>query len=104
MPRPSSFISSFDGSIMRRSRILGHRKFHRKFIATMLSMAAALVILDVAVGLVFPPPADPRTIPSALQAYFDYGRSVEGKLRRMVGADATKDAPIVEAGWLAHDC
>jgi hypothetical protein len=61
-------------------------------------------LIDVAVGFAFRLPADPRTKGSALQNYFDYGRSIEGKLRRLVGETPGEEAPIVAAGWLAREC
>ena len=59
--------------------------------------------MDAAVGFAFRPPSDPRRAPSSLQRYFDYGRSIEGKLRREVGSTPEQDAAIVKAGWL-NDC
>ena len=64
----------------------------------------ALILFDAVVGLAFRQPSDPRQTSSSLQTYFDYGRSIEGKLRRLVGSTPEQDAPIVEAGWLASDC
>ena len=59
-----------------------------------------LVAVDVLIGRVFDMPSKPSIAPTSLQRYFDYGRSVEGKLRRMVGASAADTALIVHAGWL----
>ncbi|MBV8405219.1 MAG: hypothetical protein JO203_13600 [Gammaproteobacteria bacterium] len=39
-----------------------------------------------------------------MQRYFDYGRSIEGKLRRMVGRTPAQDAAIVATGWLSEEC
>jgi hypothetical protein len=60
--------------------------------------------MDFVIGLGFGMPADPRADPSALQRYFDYGRSIEGKLRRMVGSTPEQDAAIVASGWLSEEC
>jgi hypothetical protein len=49
-------------------------------------------------------PRDPRIEPSSLQRYFDYGRSIEGKLRASVKSDDERSAPIVVAGWIDSDC
>jgi hypothetical protein len=65
---------------------------------------AASILIDVAVGYAFRLPADPRSAGSVLQNYFDYGRSIEGKLRRLVGKTQDGDAPIVRAGWLSREC
>jgi hypothetical protein len=64
----------------------------------------ALILSDVAVGFAFRPPLDPLRASSSLQAYFDYGRSIEGKLRREVGSTPEQDAAIVKAGWIANEC
>jgi hypothetical protein len=62
--------------------------------------AAWLLLVDLALNLAFPPPSDPHVEPTGLQRYFDYGRSVESKLRAMVGPTLAESAPIAQAGWL----
>jgi hypothetical protein len=62
-----------------------------------------LIAGDVALGRVFRPPSDPRTPPTSLQRYFEYGRSVEGKLRLMVREDDEHSAPAVVSGWVGGD-
>lgn len=104
MRQLSSSISSFERLVSWRSRTFGHRKSRLRFLATLLWTIISIAILDIAIGWIFRPPADPQAIPSTLQAYFDYGRSIEGKLRRMVGGSNGDDAPIIDAGWIAHDC
>jgi len=63
-----------------------------------------LASIDFAVGLIFRLPADARSEGSSLQNYFNYGRSIEGKLRYLVGKTPDQDAPIVMAGWLWQEC
>ena len=58
--------------------------------------------MDAAVGFVFRAPAAPGRA-TTMQRYFDYGRSIEGKLRRYVGSSPDQDAEIMSAGWL-NDC
>jgi hypothetical protein len=59
------------------------------------------VTIDVAVNVLAAYPEDPRnTSPSRIQQFFEYGRSVEGKLARMTRRTAEASAPIVGAGWL----
>jgi hypothetical protein len=59
-----------------------------------------ILILDVAVNIAFAFPSDVRnTNPDRLQLFFDYGRSMEGRLRRMTRTDPEKTAPITLAGW-----
>jgi hypothetical protein len=60
---------------------------------------SGLVVIDVLINVVFAYPSDPKRIPSTLQLYFDYGRSVEGKLRRETRANPADTAPITLAGW-----
>lgn len=59
-----------------------------------------LVILDFAAGILFAYPRDPKNLsPNPLALYFDYGRSMEGRLRRGTRADPAATAPITLAGW-----
>jgi hypothetical protein len=60
---------------------------------------ASLFLIDVSINLFFAYPTDPKKIPSTLQAYFEYGRSVEGKLARMTRPDPSQTAPITLSGW-----
>ena len=62
--------------------------------------AAFLVLFDIGVNLLFAYPQDPQNLnPNRLQLYFDYGRSMEGRLRRATRLDPTQTAPITLAGW-----
>ncbi len=58
-----------------------------------------LAIIDLAINFLFAYPQDPRVHPSFLQAYFEYGRSTEGQLRRMTQPEASQTAPITLSGW-----
>ncbi len=46
----------------------------------------------------------PPAAPNALQKYLEYGRSVEGKIRRMVGPTEKTTIPITMTGWLDPTC
>jgi hypothetical protein len=60
-----------------------------------------LFVFDVLINFLFPYPTDPRiTSPGQLNVYFEYGRSVEGKLSRMIGPTDESSAAIAQAGWL----
>ena len=60
-----------------------------------------LIVIDISVNILFRYPSDPRnTHPNSLQSYFDYGRSVEGKLQRMTRKTNDESAPIILHGWL----
>ncbi len=98
---PSSSTSSSEPA--RRDRQYGHARLRRRVLVVLLWTIAGLVVIDVAVGLTFRMPADARSEGSSLQNYFNYGRSIEGKLRYLVGRTPEEDAPIVKAGWL-QDC
>ena len=61
---------------------------------------AWLVALDVAASIAFAFPSDPRDLsPGRWALYFDYGRSMEGRLRRATRADPERTAPITLSGW-----
>ena len=69
--------------------------------AKIMAWAVAwLVVIDVAIQSLFPYPIDPKVIdPPKIANYFDYGRSVEGKLLRMTNCDKSLTAPISLSGW-----
>ena len=58
----------------------------------------AFVCTDVVINNVFKIP-DNNIVPSKLARYFDYGRSIEAKLFKRVGANDVEAAHIVKAGW-----
>src|SRR3954467_13310116 len=101
MLRPSSSISSSDHE-RRGAKSRGQLRQVIHFIIAWT--IGALILIDMSVGFAFRPPLDQRRAPSSLQSYFDYGRSIEGKLRRELGSVAEQEAPIMEAGWLAKEC
>ena len=76
----------------------------RGVVATMLWTLAFVVVLDIAVGLLFRYPDDNRIEPGLVVRYFEYGRSVEGKLQRLLGRDGAAPAEIVSKGWIATEC
>ncbi|MCC6349764.1 MAG: hypothetical protein IT347_09265 [Candidatus Eisenbacteria bacterium] len=69
-------------------------------LATALWTLAFLIAADFALGRVFRMPADPRQPPAPLAQYFDFGASIESKMRRMVAAEDSASAPVALAGWL----
>jgi hypothetical protein len=63
-----------------------------------------LVIIDISINIIFRYPRDPHNInPTFLQSYFEYGRSVEGKLAIMTRHSEEESAPRVSGGWLKSD-
>jgi hypothetical protein len=91
MSQRSSFTSSSD------------RRFSRtvaEAVGSMLWIVIGLAVIDIFIGVVFAYPSDPKVInPSTLQLYFDYGRSVEGKLVRETRRNPLETAPITLSGW-----
>ena len=59
-----------------------------------------LAIGDLGLNVLFPQPAK-RDGESAgsLRIYFDYGRSIEAKIRKMVGETDEETHPMALAGW-----
>jgi hypothetical protein len=102
MPRFSSSISNFEPNRAKRQN--ARRRLQGRVFAVILWTLGGLILIDTVVGFVFRLPADARKEASSLQNYFDYGRSIEGKLQRMVGKTSEEDAPIVKSGWLAQTC
>ena len=63
-----------------------------------------LVVIDIAVNVVFRyPSVASKRRPNAFQGYFEYGRSVEGKLARMVGPTKETSSKLVSCGWLTPE-
>ncbi len=102
MLRSSSFTSSSEHALSRR--LSSRAQLRRRILTIVLWTIGALILMDAAVGFAFRMPVDSQHSPSSLQIYFDYGRSIEGKLRREVGSTPEQDAAIVKAGWLANEC
>lgn len=75
-------------------------RFHRDLFVTALWTAAFLVATDVALGVMFRMPADPATPPAPLAQYFNFGASIESKMRRMVRDEDSLSAPVAQAGWM----
>ena len=60
-----------------------------------------VVIIDVSINVAFRYPRDPQNInPTFLEDYFEYGRSVEGKLAIMTRESEEASAPRVRGGWV----
>lgn len=73
----------------------------RKVVVTGLWILFFLVVFDVLINFLFPYPSEPHvTSAGQLNTYFEYGRSVEGKLSRMVGPTDESSSSLAQAGWL----
>lgn len=66
---------------------------------TLLSLGA----IDLGINRLFPLPETEEQEPSAMARYFDYGRSIGGKLDRALGATADKAGPLANVGWLTPE-
>jgi hypothetical protein len=76
-------------------------KNKKKLLAALLWVVSYLVIVDIGINLILPYPKNPRNIsPSVPAQFFEYGRSVEGKLARMTRKTDEESAPILLTGWL----
>ena len=91
MTQRSSFTSNSD---------LAARHLTGRVLSTALWLVVWLAVIDIFINLAFAYPRDPKnTAPGGLRLYFDYGRSVEGKLIRETRSDSKETAPITLAGW-----
>ncbi len=87
MPLKNLFTSpSKDSPVLTTATVLG---------GTLLWLLIFEIILYLAVPYRLPPAE-----PNALQRYLEYGRSVEGKIRRMVGPTDETTIPVTLTGWL----
>lgn len=76
----------------------------RAVLATCAWTLLAVIVLDLAIGRIFAMPSDPHRRPGTMAQYFDYGRSIDGKIAGMMGRDDAHSAPILSAGWIDRDC
>jgi hypothetical protein len=60
-----------------------------------------LLAADAAINILFPPPSPDGRSTSSSRAYFEYGRSIEGKLGRLIKDTDQDSAPIARAGWIS---
>src|SRR6516165_5290685 len=98
MLRFSLYIFNFEPHRVRNQRA----RLLRRVLSILLWTVAVLVLMDPTVGFVFRAPAGTGGT-TTMQRYFDYGRSIEGKLRRYMGSSADQDNEIMRAGWL-NEC
>jgi hypothetical protein len=73
----------------------------RALLVIAASILLSLAAIDFGLGLwLGAPPIGPAHSSGALQRYFEYGRSVEGKIRQMVGPTEALSHPLALTGWL----
>lgn len=73
---------------------------YRQTMAITLWLLIWLLVADVAINFAFDPQRPWSAKLQGLTRYFNYGRSIEGKLSDAVGPMADKANPIVHAGWI----
>jgi hypothetical protein len=97
-------MKTLNSRVSTDKQVLPNKKPGQDLVKVGLGFISTLVALDVAINLLFPYPTDPlNTSPGAMNLYFDYGRSIEGKVSRQMGASDDTTAPIARVGWLdAH--
>ena len=94
MNPPSSSTSNSEGCNQPAD------SYRRPFLKLLAWVLTWLVALDIAAATLFAYPRDPRNLdPNPLALYFDYGRSMEGRLRRATRSTPEATAPITLAGW-----
>ena len=94
MPPPNSSISSSEDNC-RTDRPVSTFAIINAIIFTFLWLS----VFDIAINILFKPPsAGPQTAGS-LQRYFDFGRSIEGKLRQTQHPDYIREDSLLLAGW-----
>jgi hypothetical protein len=87
-------------SLFTSSSDPGTEPFTVRVVVTALWTCVWLALIDLFINTVFAYPQDPKNVaPGGLRLYFDYGRSVEGKLRRETRNDPNATAPITLTGW-----
>jgi hypothetical protein len=94
MNPPNSFISNSDRTTLHR-------------IAPAIQIAVwvliGLITIDILINYLLAYPSDPKvTNPPLLRRYFEYGRSIEGRLLRMTRIERSQTAPITLSGWYDH--
>jgi hypothetical protein len=76
-------------------------KIKKKWLASILWISVYLIVIDISINILFRYPKDPRvTSVSTIKQFFEFGRSVEGKLSRMTRRIGDESAPIMPYGWL----
>jgi hypothetical protein len=98
LPSSSSIFSS---NLARtgHARLPRRALYRRRLAAVVLSTVAALIAFDAILGAAFRPATNSQQQLSGLRQYFNYGRSVDGKLRDMIADNPADDAAIVKAAW-----
>ncbi len=99
MSHNSSSTSSSEGEpASPDSSTAGHL---REALVVTVWLVATLALIDVSLNTLLPgPKGSNRASPGTLVQYFDYGRSIEGKIRRLIGPDDASTALVAQAGWL----
>jgi hypothetical protein len=80
-----------------------HKRQSNKYFQSALWVLVYLLIIDISVNIVFQYPKNPgKNPPSFFQGYFEYGRSVEGKLDKIKKGAERESDEILGYGWLKN--
>ena len=93
-------VSNLSTSNSESKEIASSELTVRKVFTAVIWSLVWLILIDVTVNILFAMPTSPNVLPSKMQMFFNHGRSVEGKIRRMVGVDKEATAKIAYAGWI----
>ena len=96
-------VSNLSTSNSESKEIASSELTVRKVFTAVIWSLVWLILIDVTVNILFAMPTSPNVLPSKMQMFFNHGRSVEGKIRRMVGVDKEATAKIAYAGWITED-
>ncbi|QLE58465.1 hypothetical protein [Nostoc sp. TCL26-01] len=83
-----------------RSKPYSNSKTRHKAVVMGLWIVFFLLFIDASVNILFPYPSNPQTASNQTSLYFNYGRSIAGKLNQMVGKTDDSSSAIAQAGWL----
>lgn len=88
----TQILSTLPSNVMQRQNVFVLLKL-------LMWIGGWLLLIEVSLYMMVPY-ALPYNKPNELQRYLEYGRSVEGKIRRMIGKTDETSTPVTRSGWL----
>jgi hypothetical protein len=98
MPAARSFTSSSNVDRLAKEASPGH--FRRRALQVALWTVLWLGVMDVGVGFLVAPDRPWAPHIQSFTRFFEYGRSIEGKLANAIGSQSGQPSSIVSAGWI----
>ncbi len=78
-----------------------NKNISKSYLLSAALIVVYLFLMDIGINSIFKYPVNPAIdLPSSLQQYFEYGRSVEGKFARKVKKVIGDSAEKFTGGWL----